>query len=65
MHQGLTFAGVHSHNQNGRVERRIRSLQDLARCQMIHSYHRCPSAIMANVWPYSIRDTAAIINETT
>ena len=64
MHQGLTFAGVNSQDQNGRAERRIRSLQDLSRCQMIHSYHRWPIGIISNLWPYSIRDTSAIINET-
>ena len=36
MHQVLTFAWVNAHNQNGQVERRIRSLHDLARCPMIH-----------------------------
>ena len=39
-HQGLTFAGVNAHYTNGRAERRIRLLQDLARSMMIHADRR-------------------------
>ena len=63
MHQGLAFAVLNDHHQNGLVERSIRSLQDLARCQMIHSQHRWPYTIPSNLWPYEIQHAAEIINE--
>ena len=62
--QGLTFAGVNYHHQNGRAERRIRSLQDLARCQMIHSQHRWPITITSNLWTYTTCHASANINGT-
>ena len=49
MHQSLTFSGVNIFHQNGRAEWRIISLQDLARCKIIRSHHRRPSAITANL----------------
>jgi hypothetical protein len=36
-HQGVTFAGVDSHHQNGRADRKIQSLQELGRCQLLHA----------------------------
>ena len=62
--QGLTFAGVNGHHQNGRTERRIRSLQDMARTFMIHAAHRWPDAITANLWPYAIRAANDTVNNT-
>ena len=53
-HKGFTYAGVNAHHQNGRVERYIRSLQELARCTLVHAHHRWPSAITANLWPYAV-----------
>jgi hypothetical protein len=63
-HQGVSFAGVDSHHQNGRAERKIQSLQDLARCQLIHAAQRWESAITAQLWPYAVRHAALILNET-
>jgi hypothetical protein len=63
-HQGLTFAGVNAHHQNGRAKRKIRSLQDQARSQLIHSHHRWPSEISANMWPYTILSACDSLNAT-
>jgi hypothetical protein len=63
-HQGMSFAGVDSHHQNGRAERKIQSLQELARCQLIHAAHRLGAAITAHLWPYAVRHAAMIMNET-
>ena len=52
--QGLTFAGVNAHHQNGVAERRIRSLQELARSMMIHSKSRWPKAIEDSLWQYAL-----------
>jgi hypothetical protein len=45
-HQGVTFAGVDSHHQNGRTERKIQSLQELGRCQLLHAAHRWESVAL-------------------
>jgi Reverse transcriptase (RNA-dependent DNA polymerase) len=62
--QGLTFAGVNAHHQNGRAERRIRELQDMARTMLIHAKHRWPTAITANLWPYAVRMANDVLNLT-
>ena len=45
LHQGLTYAGVNAHHQNGIAERRVRSLQDMARTMLIHVNHHWLAAI--------------------
>ena len=62
--QGLTFAGVNAHHQNGIAERKIRSLQELARTMLVHANKRWPKAITANLWPYAIRMANDVSNET-
>ena len=54
-HQGLSFAGVGAHHQNGVAENKIRLLQSQARTMLIHSAKRWPAAVTANLWPYAIR----------
>jgi len=61
--QGLTFAAVGAHHQNGRAERRIRELQELARAMLIHASKRWPTAINAHLWPYAIRMANDSYNE--
>ena len=53
--QGLTFASVNTHNQNGKAEVRIRNLQEMARTSMIHANKRWPDAITPNLRPYATR----------
>ena len=62
--QGLTFAGVNAHHQNGKAERRIRELQQTARTMLIHAQRRWPSAITTNLWPYAIRIANDMLNAT-
>ena len=52
--QGLSFAGVNAHHQNGKAERRIRTLQESACTMLIHAKRRWPRAIEANLWPYAL-----------
>ena len=54
-HQGLTFAGVGAHHQNGKAENKIRQLQSQSRTMLIHANRRWPEAITANLWPYAVR----------
>ena len=62
--QGLSFAGVNAHHQNGIAERRIRTLQELARTMLIHAAKRWPKAVTTNLWPYAIRMANDVLNET-
>jgi hypothetical protein len=62
--QGLTFAGVNAHHQNGVAERRIRELQDMARTMLIHANSRWPESVTTNLWPYAIRTASEAINNT-
>lgn len=62
--QGLTFAGVNAHHQNGIAERRIGELQGLARTMLIHANKRWPKVATANLWPYAIRMANDVLNET-
>jgi len=61
--QSLTFAAVGAHHTNGIAERRIRSLQDLARAMMIHANKRWPKAVNAHLWPYALRMANDALNE--
>lgn len=62
--QRLTFAGVNAHHANGLAERRIRSLQDLARAMLIHQHRRWQMAATAHLWPFALRMANDAINET-
>jgi len=62
--QTLTFAGVNAHHSNGLAERRIRSLQDLTRSQLIHMDRRWRMQSTVNLWPYALRMSCEAINET-
>jgi hypothetical protein len=53
--QRLTYSGVGAHHQNGRAEKRIRDLQDMARTSLVHANRRWPDAIDARLWPYALR----------
>ncbi len=47
--QRLTFSGVGAHHQNGRAEKRIRDLQDLARTSLLHANRRWPEAVNSHL----------------
>jgi hypothetical protein len=63
--QTISFCGVNAHFQNGKAERRIRLLQDLARSQLLHAMHRWPLAITTNLWPYAILNVCSTLNDTS
>jgi hypothetical protein len=62
--QQLTFSGVGAHHQNGRAEKRIRDIQDLARTSIIHAHRRWPSAVDNRLWPYALRHANHALNNT-
>jgi Reverse transcriptase (RNA-dependent DNA polymerase)/GAG-pre-integrase domain len=62
--QRLSFCGVGAHHQNGRAEKRIRDIQDLARTSLIHANRRWPDAIDARLWPYALLNSNLTICKT-
>ena len=62
--QGLTFAAVNAHFQNGICEKRIRDLQDITRTQLIHAHSRWQKCITAHLWAYALRHSNNILNNT-
>ena len=62
--QTLSYCGVNAHWQNGIAERMIRTLRETARTQLLHSIERWPIASYIHLWPYSIRYSADIHNQT-
>ena len=62
--QGLTFAAVNAHHQNGKAENRIKNLQDMARTMLIYANKRWPEAVTTNLWPYAVRMANDSINAT-
>jgi transposase InsO family protein len=62
--QGLSFAAVGAHHTNGRAERRIRELQNMARSSLVHGSRRWPKAVTANLWPYAVQSANIAINDT-
>ena len=62
--QSISYCAVNAHHQNGRAEKRIRDLQELARTMLLHAKQRWPSAVTTNLWPYAIRMANDISNIT-
>ena len=60
--QGMSYSGVGAHHQNGRAEKKIRDLQDLARSSLIHAILKWPEAIDIRLWPYAIRKASHSLN---
>ena len=53
--QTISYCGVNAHHQNGRAERRIRTLTEAARTQLLHAQHRWPRVVNAHLWPYALK----------
>ena len=60
--QASTLCGVNAHHQNGRVEKRIRDIQDLGRSSLLHAMKMWPDAITMSLWPYAIRKVINDLN---
>jgi hypothetical protein len=63
--QRMTMCGVNAHHQNGKFERQIRQLQDLARTSLRHAIHGWPQAVNTFLWPYVVRKAADDIKQHT
>lgn len=62
--QGLSFAGVNAHHQNGVAERKIGILTELTRTNLNHTCQKWPGVITYNLWPYAMRMAVEAINHT-
>lgn len=62
--QSISYCAVNAHHQNGRAEKKIRDLQELARTMLLHARQRWPTAITANLWPFAIRMANDVSNLT-
>lgn len=62
--QGLTYAGVSAHHQNGVAERRMSFLQELTRANLLHAMHKWPSTITINLWPHAMRMANDALNNS-
>jgi hypothetical protein len=47
---------------NGRAEKKIRDLQEIARTMLLHAKQRRPSAVTVNLWPYAMRMANKVSN---
>ena len=52
--QTISFCGAYAHFQNGKVEKRIRDLQDNARTVLLHSVAKWPTASSVHLWGYAL-----------
>lgn len=62
--QTISYCGVNAHWQNGVAERMIRTLREAARTQLLHSVERWPGVSSTHLWPYAIKYSAYIHNQT-
>ena len=62
--QGPTFSGVNAHHTNEQVERRIRTLQELARSMLIDVHRKWGMSATASLWPYALPMVNDTLNQT-
>jgi hypothetical protein len=60
--QDMSYAGIAAHHQNGKAEKRIRDIQDLAHSSLIHAIPRWRTAINIWLWPYALRKAVHFLN---
>jgi len=62
--QGLTFSGVNANHTNSLAERRIRSLQYLARSILIDVHRKWGMPATASLWPHAMLMANDTLNQT-
>ena len=62
--QGIDFAGLNAHNNNGMAEIRIRELKEPTCIMLIHFNRKLLKAVAENLWPYALHMANNVVNET-
>ena len=60
--QTISFYGAYAHFQNGKVEKRVRDLQDNARTVILHSIAKWPTTSSVHLWGYALHYVADLRN---
>lgn len=60
--QTISFCGVNTHHQNGKVENRINDLNTNARTVITKPAHRCPDTIDNALWPAALKNYCNLRN---
>ena len=61
--QSVSYCSVNGHFQNGRAEKRIRELREVARTMLLHAVARWPKAASIHLWSYAMRYAMEIRNQ--
>jgi hypothetical protein len=64
--QGQTtdYSGVGAHHQNGKAERTIRTIVNMARAMLLHALIHWPETTTLDLWPFAIQFAVYIWNNT-
>ena len=60
--QTISYCAAYAHFQNGKAEKAIQDVQDMARTMLLHAKARWPDAVHLSLWPYSMRMAKHIMN---
>ena len=60
--QTISYCAAYAHFQNGKAEKAIQDVQDMARTMLLHAKARWPDAIHLSLWPYAMRMAIHIMN---
>jgi len=63
--QKLSYSGVNVHFQNGRAEKEVCDLQDMAQTQLIHAQRHWLDTISSNLWPHTMHMANSILNSVS
>lgn len=62
--QGTDRSGVGAHHQNGRAERGIQTVQNMARTMLLHAALHWPDTADPSLWPYAMDHAVFLYNHT-
>ena len=62
--QTIKFSGVGAHHQNGRAERAIQTVQNMARSMLLHAALQWKEIYNPNLWPFALTHATHIYNNT-
>ena len=60
--QKISYCAAYAHFQNGKAEKAIWDMKDIARTMLLHAKSRWPDAVHLSLWPYIMRMVAHIMN---